>query len=190
VNHLTGEQIAAHLLGEEDATEHLGGCTECRNKLDATSNALLDALPTDPVAPLALEPAARFWPFVARLEILWDLSNAGVKDVLAKAAHPDSWLDFFGGCKVFHLKGGPKTAGADVGLMEIPAGGVFPRHSHQGPESVLILQGGYADSATGKTVCAGETDLQPGRADHELKALPNGPCVYAVVGHGIDFVVD
>ena len=109
--------------------------------------------------------------------------------MLARSADPGAWLTF-SGSRLFHLEGGPALAGADVGLVEIPAGSAFPKHDHHGPEIVLVLQGGYTDLTSGETFHAGGVAKRDKGQPHELRALEGAPCVYAVVNHGIDFLFD
>lgn len=134
----------------------------------------------------AAAPERRFAPFIARLARLIDVAHDRARDLLADLARPEIWQPFLPGVDLVHLAGGPATAGADVGFVRVKAGHTFPLHHHRGDERVLVLQGGFTDSA-GALVSAGDLVHQGGGTSHSLTALPDGPdLIYAVVVFGVD----
>lgn len=136
---------------------------------------------TDPTTPLrGLE---------RRLGLYFDLPPAGVDALVASAFDPARWLDagFFPGLMLFHLEGGPRLAGADAGLVRIPAGSAFPRHRHLGDEYAFVLQGEFTDDQGG-TYQRGDVLFMPGDSEHSFDVLPGEDLLYALILYtGVDF---
>jgi quercetin dioxygenase-like cupin family protein len=156
--------------------------------------ALSVALPAPPAGPelrarllaRATDPEHRFAPFVARLARLIDVAQTRARALLAGLARPEIWQAFLPGVELVHLEAGPACVGADVGFVRVKAGATFPVHHHRGDERVLVLQGGYTDSA-GAVGRAGDLVELPAGSSHSLTALPDGPdLIYAVVVFGVD----
>ncbi len=81
-------------------------------------------------------------PWRGRVAALWDLDEERVQEEFDRSGRGDEWSATpFPGVMAFHLGGGPATAGADVGLVRIPAGFGFPLHTHSGTEEYVVLQG-------------------------------------------------
>lgn len=155
--------------------------------------ALSVALPAPPAGPelrarllaAAASPEHRFAPFIARLARLIDVAHERARALLAGLARPGTWQAFLPGVELVHLEGGPATAGADVGFVRVQAGATFPIHHHRGEERVLVLQGGYTDSA-GAVARAGDLVDLPGGSSHSLTALSGPDLIYAVVVFGVE----
>jgi putative transcriptional regulator len=128
----------------------------------------------------------RYAPFVGRLAGLWEMPEQQVLSELARAKDPKAWsYTLLRGLKIFNVA---RSASSPVRarLMRLQPGVHFPKHAHRGSESVLVLEGAYAD-ATGVEVHAGETQTMPEGSEHELHILGSEPCVAAVAEHGIEF---
>ncbi len=92
--------------------------------------------------------AERYAPLFGKLTQFFDLSVAALRDVFARAELESEWQPGpLPWVSLFHLEGGPALAGLDTGFVRLKKGMPFPRHRHVGPERVLILAGGYHDSA-------------------------------------------
>ena len=88
----------------------------------------------------------RFQPLFGKLTTFFDLSANELRAVFNRAADPEHWQPGpLPSVSLFHLQGGPRLAGLDVGLVRIARGTLFPRHRHAGSERVMILEGGYHD---------------------------------------------
>ena len=126
----------------------------------------------------------RFAPFFDELGRLFDLGVDAVIRVLDRAGDEAQWeAGPHPSIRIFHLEGGPLTAGADAGFVRMPAGFQFPLHSHSAPERVLILEGGYSDS-DGRVYRAGDIHEMLADTEHAFAVLPDGPLLFALVLHG------
>lgn len=67
-------------------------------------------------------------------------------------------------------------------LMRVSAGRTLPAHVHEGPEAMLILQGGLSDGD--ETYVRGDVALADETIGHRPAALPGEPCVCFVVNEG------
>lgn len=121
---------------------------------------------------------------VERMAALWDLSVDAVRSVLARAMDPAQWEDGpLPGTRLFHLDGGPATAGADVGIVRFEAGLVFPPHGHGESETYVVLEGELHDSS-GAVERAGELWLHPGDEVHHFVVSEDGAAYIALVLRG------
>jgi quercetin dioxygenase-like cupin family protein len=125
----------------------------------------------------------RYAPFYDRLASLFDLETSALVAQLERSQDASAWEALGPGSSAFHLRGGPRVAGADVGLVRVEAGRVFPEHRHLGHERVLVLEGGYRDSA-GHVVSAGDFHEMERDTRHSYKVLAGGPLVVALVLFG------
>jgi quercetin dioxygenase-like cupin family protein len=125
--------------------------------------------------------ATRYAPFFGRLGALFDVDEARVAELLAGVGDASQWHPGpLPRVESFHLAGGPRVAGADVGLVRHPAGMAFPRHRHLGVERVFVLEGGYRDDL-GKVYGPGDLHEMAAGTSHAYAVLPDEPCVVAVV---------
>ncbi|MCU0682342.1 MAG: cupin domain-containing protein [Polyangiaceae bacterium] len=137
----------------------------------------------------ATDPATPLRGLERRLGLYFDLPPAGVDALVTSAFDPARWLDagFFPGLMLFHLDGGPRVAGADAGLVRIPAGSAFPRHRHLGDEYAFVLQGAFTDDQGG-TYQRGDVLFMPGDSEHSFDVLPGDDLLYALILYkGVDF---
>ncbi len=156
----------------------------------AVADALVAGLPSAKPAPggraLLLAAVANPWVrFLERFAALVDVSPDVAERMLDRAEAGADWVDGpLAGVSVVHLSGGPTTIGADVGLVRMGAGAVFPPHEHLGVESVVVLAGGYADSA-GYTLVAGQSESRQVGDPHSFTAGAHGVVFAVVLREGI-----
>jgi mannose-6-phosphate isomerase-like protein (cupin superfamily) len=125
-------------------------------------------------------PGWRAWR--GRVAALWDLEERAVEAIFQQAERPLAWSDTpFEGVDAFHLEGGPRTAGADVGLVRVLAGVHFPSHSHAESEEYVVLEGAMRFE-DGRRECAGDRLYNDASVTHGYVA--EGDVVLAVVVRG------
>ena len=122
----------------------------------------------------------RHAPFFERLAQLFDLSRDSIVRLLHEAASETAWeAGPHPSVRVHHLQGGPAVAGADTGLVRMPADFVWPSHRHGGVERVLILEGQYVESG-GRLYRPGDLhEMRPGSV-HSFTVTPGTPLLLAV----------
>ena len=126
-------------------------------------------------------PRLRFAPLFGALGELFDLSDTDLAGLFERAASPDAWqVSAVPGTELFHLRGGPRVATADNGLVRLAAGARFPHHRHLGLERVLVLEGGYRDEPSGRLYLPGDWHEMPAETTHAYCALPERPLLFAV----------
>ena len=129
----------------------------------------------------------RYAPFFRRLSTLWQVPEELVVRELTRAKRAKSWQrTLLPGLKTFDLALEGRPEGEHARLLHFAPGVRFPKHRHRGPESVLVLEGSYAD-ANGLEVRAGDLQSMPTNSEHELCILGELPCVAAVSEHGVEF---
>ena len=133
-----------------------------------------------------VSPPQRYAPFFGRVAELFDLTEAQVLSEFARLAEPDVWR-FAGlpGVRNVRVRGGPRTAGAEVVFARFAPGTRFPRHRHQGVERVLVLEGEYAAS-DGIVHRAGELREWGAGTKHGFR-VSDEPCIIASVVFGREF---
>jgi len=155
---------------------------------------LADALePVEPSAGLkdrllrSARGADRWAPFLDRVADLFDVAAATAREYLGRIADPAQWQAAIAeGIELVHLEGGPRVAHVDVGLTRVAAGTDFPRHTHGGGETTLVLQGRYLDS-DGSEVGPGDLIVLPAGSAHAFSALPGEDLIFAVVVDSLSF---
>ena len=129
----------------------------------------------------SVDPASRFDAFAANVAQLMDVAVEKARGLLAAIDDAGSWEPgLIPGMHLYHLEGGPQTANAIVGFIRQDPGTVFPPHTHQGEESVLVLQGGYQDE-DGSVIRAGEIAVGPPGSSHMFTAAEGEDLIYLVV---------
>jgi ChrR-like protein with cupin domain len=129
----------------------------------------------------------RFRPFFADLARRFDLTIEALRGVLAKIDDPKEWLPSpLPMVRLIHFTAGPALAGADTGLVHMPAGTAFPLHRHLGPEMVVVLEGSMYDN--GRLYRPGDVTERPADSVHEYQAGPERDLVLVVAHHGIDLM--
>jgi quercetin dioxygenase-like cupin family protein len=123
--------------------------------------------------------------FVEALAELADLPVESAGRVLDRAEAGRGWTPgLMSGMRLWHIDGGPATAGADVGLVQLAPGAVHPLHDHLGPEIGFVLAGEYVDSA-GHTLRAGDREERGPGQPHAFTAGPEGVTLALVLREGI-----
>ena len=123
-----------------------------------------------------------FASLVSSLARLADVGRDKMQELARAVADSAGWEDGPGkGVRIFHLEGGPATAGAVVGFVKVPAGGEFPEHTHSGEEKVLIMQGTLFDSFDGSVAVPGDIVVRPAESTHTTTAGDAEDCIYLVV---------
>jgi len=175
------------------ALEHVRGCVACQAATPKLGVAI-DALEGGTVGRVAETPppgalqkvlararSGRLSYFAGQVAQLFDLSPEAARALLARAERGEGWEEGPGpGVLVMPVNAGPKVTDSLTALVKLDAGGRFPRHPHAGPERVLVLEGGYRDSA-GVEVWRGEVqEMAPG-TEHDFVALEGIGCVCAAL---------
>jgi quercetin dioxygenase-like cupin family protein len=126
-------------------------------------------------------PRLRFAPLFGKLTELFDLDDADLAALFERAAAAEAWTDSrIPGTRLMDLRGGPRVAAADNGLVRLAAGTRFPTHRHLGLERVLVLEGGYRDEQDGRLYLPGDWhEMQPGTS-HAYSALTERELLFAV----------
>lgn len=199
------ELMPLHALGALDADEAaqveaaVAGDLELRAQLDAYREAAGEiggALAPTPPPPAirerlfasldAMSVPGRFERFAARVAALYDVTIDKARMFLGWIDDPARWQSAeFPNVDVIHLPGGPAWAGADCGLVRMPAGLEFPWHDHNGEEVTVVLQGRSHDSS-GVTLGPGDEMVLPPGAVHRYSVDAGGEeYIFAVRFHGI-----
>jgi len=128
----------------------------------------------------------RFERFAARVAEIFDVTLDKARMFLGWIDEPERWEAApVAGVRLAHLPAGPAWAGADSGLVRMPAGTTFPWHVHDGEELTLVLQGRARDSG-GHELVPGTELVLPGGAEHEFVVdQASGEYIFAVRFHGI-----
>lgn len=159
---------------------------------EAEAEELLAAAISAPPAPPStwrarlLAAVAPAWgAFAAAFAAQIDLPLDKARELLDRAERAAVWVSGpLPGVSVFHLPSGPACTGADVGLVRLGAGVVFPPHRHLGPERVLVLDGSYVDDH-GREFRPGDRDDRTEGDPHHFVAGPNGVVFVVVLREGI-----
>jgi hypothetical protein len=133
------------------------------------------------------EPPLRYAPFFGALASLWDLGEDELRAELTRSKEREEWrFTALPGIRLFDVRGGPRTEGADVRLVRFASGFRFPVHRHKGHEQVLILEGSYTDSS-GTLFRSGDLHEMAEGTEHGFVVDDKEPCIAAVVEHGREF---
>jgi len=121
----------------------------------------------------------RYGPFYEPLGELFDLDEPAIEALLSRIEGPKSFKPSgLPGVRVIDVVGGPATRGLETLLVRFAPGARFPKHRHQGRESVLLIEGGYTDD-DGRDFRAGDRhDMEDGSM-HGFRIWPDGPCIAA-----------
>ena len=168
---------------------------------DAFDPAVLDALvqglePSKPSTSLrdrlfgAVNTTARFLPFLDRMMSIFDLPEGQAKQELdtietspgkdSARGGDDDWEELTAGVLVRDFEAGDACGEAHGGLVRIEPGHAFPRHTHVGEETVLVLQGRLEDDQ-GNAYRAGDTIVSADGSVHELRVVGDQAVLYAAL---------
>lgn len=134
----------------------------------------------------AITGPGRYERFAARVAGLYDVTVEKARMFLNWIDDPARWESAeYPNVEVIHLPAGPAWAGADCGLVRMPAGLEFPWHDHTGEEVTLVLQGQVHDSS-GVTMGPGDQQVLPPGAVHRYRVDAGGDdYIFAVRFFGI-----
>jgi putative transcriptional regulator len=168
---------------------HAAECPQCAADLRAIeeSLSLLGASIQPEPAPLSVRArvlkSTNTESLADKFARVFDLARDKAEWLIAQIGAPrregDGWRPGpMPGMELFDFKAGPRLVGADTGLVRFPPNMTFPKHSHLGRETMLVLQGGFTTD-DGKHVGPGdELTMEEGSA-HEMLIDGDG-CVSAV----------
>jgi putative transcriptional regulator len=178
---------------------HLAACPVCRDEvrhLEEVGGALLSSLPPERMAPGALawtmaqldgppsghaakQPAsAAVGP---QSSLVVQLAPAVLQADLVRQFATGRWIWLGPGIRLMPLQR-RDASGTRLDLIRVAAGVALPSHSHTGPETACILQGGFSDEA-GEY---GVLDIAEGDAalHHVPIASPGEDCVCLIATTG------
>lgn len=168
---------------------HLDGCPDCAGELEAMRAATGRLLQIHPVAVApdrvlravreAMTGPRRLDRFLSTVANLLDIDEAAARTLLGQADGEDGWLTA-GGVAVRPAPTGPRASDALATLCRIQAGAGLDDHLHDGPEDMLVLEGGFRDT-DGHELWPGEQLTMPPGSHHALVALPGVPCLCVVL---------
>ncbi len=134
----------------------------------------------------AVSTTGRFLPFLDRMMKIFDLPEAQAQKELDTIGHAEEWDDMVPGVKFRDFEGGDGVGDAHGGLVRVEPGHSFPRHSHVGDETLLLLQGRLEDDR-GTQYRAGDTLVSPEGSSHEMTVVGDEAVVYAALVVAIEF---
>lgn len=148
----------------------------------------------EPIAPspelrdrmlLAARADDRLGHYAPRIAAELDIDETSARALIARIDDPNAWFELLPGISLLPAAGGPRVDRALRGFVRVRAGVEFPLHEHYGEESVMIMQGYYADSVTGEVFGPGDTPVQAEKSQHSFTVLADGPDLLGlVVAHG------
>lgn len=150
------------------------------------------ALAEEPMAPsmglkqtlmASLNTKTPFHGYVERFMKYFDLKRSDVEALFNTLVNsPDTLFESSPLPKtyIFYFDGGPSVAHATCGLVKIKAGSIFPAHTHQGKEWMLILQG-TAVNNKGIRHLPGDTVFSDKGSSHSLRISKQEDFIFAVV---------
>lgn len=128
----------------------------------------------------AASTTGRFMPFLDRMMRIFDLPESQASQELGTIDEPSSWDKMLEGVQVRDFEAGEACGEAHGGLVRVEPGHAFPRHTHVGEETVLVLQGELEDDA-GNRYRAGDTILSDDGTSHALRVVGEQALVYAAL---------
>lgn len=172
------DALGAGALGDGETADSLALLSDGLPSVPSDGRRLFEQIESMPL---------RYAPFFERLQALWDLPESEVERTLARAAEPVAWKRAaLPGVRLVEVAAGPRLAGARVTLTRFRPGLRFPTHYHDGPETLLVLEGRYADDR-GRSVGPGELHEMPAGSEHSVRVDRAEPCVVAAVEFGMHF---
>lgn len=125
----------------------------------------------------------RLFHLAADVASLFDVSLEVAQRLLAEAVRGEGFEEGLApGVLVKPVEAGASRLGAFTALVKVEPGSTYPWHAHGGEEKVLVLEGGYRDSA-GAEVWRGELDVREAGTEHSFTALEGPPCICAAVSY-------
>lgn len=122
----------------------------------------------------AAQLSGRLWRFADQVAELLDVDIGRARALLDSVDDPSVWVPSAPGVESCWVEGGPRVRNAVRGFVRVGSGIAFPRHQHLGDETILILQGSYLDSVTGKVLRPGDTARMEQGSEHDVLAPADG----------------
>ncbi len=162
------------------AATHIGGCADCRHRLEAleaVGGVLLDSLPPAALSGDALDRllARADEPAPARPPVV----NADLPPPLDRVAL-GRWWPIGIGARWRPLEAAGAAWG---GLVLVQPGRALPRHGHDGLELTCVLKGAFSDGSG----LYGPGDLSEPQEDHDQPpvAAAGAPCLCVIASEGM-----
>lgn len=134
-----------------------------------------------------LATASRFERFAPRVAERIGVDMRRARQMLRRATDDAAWTPWFDGGTTLHFFPGPLRPEADVGIVRVAAGTVFPDHVHTGEEWSMILEG-CAVFDDGRRMLPGDEVLEPADSTHHFHAEAGGPdLMFFVEVESVDF---
>ncbi|RKH08124.1 transcriptional regulator [Corallococcus sp. CA047B] len=177
------------------ASRHLEGCARCRAELTRLAPAV-DALGTlvVPVQPPAealprlmreMEGPGRFARWGGQVAAFLDVTKERALSLLESMADPNNWMPGpVDGVELMPVEAGPAREGMMAAIVRLLPGARYPRHTHQGREWNLVLEGGFRED-NGHEVWPGEELEKTDGSMHDFTALQGPACIAVTVLDGV-----
>lgn len=191
--HPPSDRLYQFLGGELDAPaqaavdRHLRRCVRCRGEVEGVRSILhgvaFSVPPAAPPPPLrarlfdSVDRLERFAPFAPRVAELLDRPPNRARQLLHTLSDAEAWASGPLRAMSFYPLNdelGPKRAGGAAMFARFDPGFVFPKHRHEGEETILVFEGPLADDA-GVTYGAGEVVRSPEGSCHVVSVPPSSP---------------
>ena len=137
--------------------------------------AIVQTLRESPTGPRRLDR------FVAAVAQFFDIAEGDARALLQRIDTAEEWMEGPDvGITVMPVMAGERVNSALASFVRLPPGVTLGTHVHIGREHLLVLEGGFADSA-GHVVWPGETLEMPAGSEHAMWGLPGPACVCAAL---------
>jgi hypothetical protein len=129
-----------------------------------------------------LKGESRYAPFGCSLKDVFDLSDAGLVDLLARASQSERWTAGIPPVRRYlDFRPGPAALAPRAGLVTLAAGCRIPAHRHDEPEVMLVLEGQVSDDL-GRVAGPGERIASQVGAAHAVTVGPRDATVALLHG--------
>lgn len=120
----------------------------------------------------------RFAPLWKKMADFVDLPVEAVRAVLARLESPEGWTpSVLPGLLQTDFVPGAKFAGCETGLVRLPAGFHFQKHTHEGHERVMVLQGRFRVVGSERVMQPGDVEEMPAGSTHAFDVEGDGECI-------------
>jgi len=179
---------------QQAAEQHLAGCERCRAEMARLSRGMeaLAALvvPGEPPPGVLtrvvaeMEGPGRFARFAEKIAAFYDLTREKALALLKSLSDPEAWIPGpVEGIELLPVETGPAKAGMMAAFVRVPPGMRFPRHTHNGYEWNLVLEGGFREDS-GHEVWPGELLEKESGTTHDFVAIEGPACIAAALIDG------
>lgn len=180
---------------QQAAEQHLAGCERCRAEVARLSPGVdgLAALGVPEAPPpgvlsrvvAEMEGSGRFARFAGKVAAFFDLTREKALALLESLSDPEAWMPGpVEGIELLPVETGPAKAGMMAAFVRLSPGVRFPRHTHNGHEWNLVLEGGFREDS-GHEVWPGELLEKDSGSTHDFVALEGPACIAAALIDGV-----